>query len=125
MYLDLVSVDLDSTLNCFLHVLCIEVAETEMLDAAVLLQILQGVNVLGVVVLFMGSAMNRRSNDGIQLTNCQWNCNRSILSVRSLWQRSSTFARIASAVTVIGWNTQYFVAAKRESEKALEDRYWP
>lgn len=60
MYLDLVSVDLDSTLNCLLHVLCIEVAETQMLDPAVLLQILQGVNVLGIVILFMGSAVNQR-----------------------------------------------------------------
>ena len=51
MYLDLVSVDLDSTLNRFLHMLCVEVAETKMLDSAVLLEVLQSVNVLGIVIL--------------------------------------------------------------------------
>lgn len=43
----------------------------------------------------------------------------------NLWQRWSTFARIASSETSIGWKTQYFVAAKIESEYALEERYPP
>ena len=51
IYLDLVSVDLGSTLNCLLHVFCVEVAKTEMLDPAVLLEELQCIDILGVVVL--------------------------------------------------------------------------
>lgn len=43
----------------------------------------------------------------------------------SLRQRWSTFARIASSETFIGWKTQYLVAAKIESEYTLEDRYPP
>jgi hypothetical protein len=50
-YLDLVSVDLDSAFNCFLHVLCVEVAKTKMLDPAVLLEEFQGIDILRVIVL--------------------------------------------------------------------------
>jgi hypothetical protein len=52
-YLDLVSVDLDSTLNGLFHMFCVEVTETEMFHSAVLLQILHRIDILGVIVLFV------------------------------------------------------------------------
>jgi len=50
-YLYLISVDLDSTLDCFLHVLCVEIAKAKMLNSAVLLEVFQGIDILGVIVL--------------------------------------------------------------------------
>jgi hypothetical protein len=50
-YLDLVSVDFDSTFDYFLHVLCVEVAKTKVLDPAVLLEVFQGIDIVGVIVL--------------------------------------------------------------------------
>lgn len=49
--------------------LSIEVAETKMLDSAVLLQIFQCVNVLGVVVLYIGLAMDHRHGKCQNATN--------------------------------------------------------
>lgn len=51
-YLDLVSVDFDSTLDGLFHMFCVEVAETEMFHSAVLLQVFHCINILGVIVLF-------------------------------------------------------------------------
>jgi hypothetical protein len=51
MHLDLVSVEFDSLFKCFLHVLCVEVAQTQTLDSAVLLEVIQGIKIMGVIVL--------------------------------------------------------------------------
>jgi hypothetical protein len=51
-YLDLVSVDFDSTLDGLFHMFCVEVAETEMFHSTVVLQVFHRINILGVIVLF-------------------------------------------------------------------------
>lgn len=69
MYLDLVSVDLNSTLNRLLHMLCVEVAETKMLNSAVLLEVFQSINVLGVIVLDVTRISDRTSLCWVQEYN--------------------------------------------------------